>query len=646
MFCPNWIKMVSTSTVTNYVRTIFAVLATVLALLWGIYRFMPIGKMAPIFLSLMLALVYLDQKRLNAITNVIMAMITISCGIYLAMNFEQIVFYRMGSPTELDLFMGGVAVITLFTVTYLKVGPAIVLIAVAVLIYAFSGPWMPYLIAHRGYSIDRVINQLYLGSNGIYGLPLQVVIHYVVLFVLFGSFLKVSGAADFMVDLARGLVGRSSGGIGKVAVVSSALVGSVSGSAVANVMITGAITIPGMKKTGFEPHVAGAIEAVASTAGQLIPPVMGAAAFLMAELLEISYWNVVVVAIVPSCLYIYSTYLSVHLYAVSRRLRGEETTGTSASFVLRLLRTKGYYLAPLFVLVIFLSRGYSAYFSGMIAVLNTIFILFLREIFREGLFRGLWKGFLAIMLGIRNCGTDLASLVSAAATAGAIIGIISLTGLGTQLAEILVELSHGNLLLLSLLSALASVVLGMGVPTSAAYVVVAVLVAPAMIQLGVVPIVAHLFVLYFGCLSMITPPVAMAAYAGATIAGASLNKTGWAASRIGLTVFVIPFIFLFNPETLVGTIEYSSFQIIIALCKSILILTGLNIGVMGLLTRSIRLKQVLRVAALLGALLILFLNPVFSVFGSCLVIVVLICPFVFKGRGEVVLRDKVGEKKG
>jgi TRAP transporter 4TM/12TM fusion protein len=505
---------------------------------------------------------------------------------------------------------------------------------------------MPYLIAHRGYSIDRVINQLYLGSNGIYGLPLQVVIHYVVLFVLFGSFLKVSGAADFMVDLARGLVGRSSGGIGKVAVVSSALVGSVSGSAVANVMITGAITIPGMKKTGFEPHVAGAIEAVASTAGQLIPPVMGAAAFLMAELLEISYWNVVVVAIVPSCLYIYSTYLSVHLYAVSRRLRGEETTGTSASFVLRLLRTKGYYLAPLFVLVIFLSRGYSAYFSGMIAVLNTIFILFLREIFREGLFRGLWKGFLAIMLGIRNCGTDLASLVSAAATAGAIIGIISLTGLGTQLAEILVELSHGNLLLLSLLSALASVVLGMGVPTSAAYVVVAVLVAPAMIQLGVVPIVAHLFVLYFGCLSMITPPVAMAAYAGATIAGASLNKTGWAASRIGLTVFVIPFIFLFNPETLVGTIEYSSFQIIIALCKSILILTGLNIGVMGLLTRSIRLKQVLRVAALLGALLILFLNPVFSVFGSCLVIVVLICPFVFKGRGEVVLRDKVGEKKG
>lgn len=586
-------------------RDVLAISATILVLLSQQFNFIPINALLPIFLGLMLAYVHLEEK--HNLAGAILASLSLVVGIYLVANFEQIVFYRVGTPNEADLVVGGIAMVMLLIAAYRKTGPAIVVIALAGILYAFIGPWLPYLFSHRGYSLARVINQLYLTSQGIYGLPLRVVVQYVVLFIFFGNLLRACGAADFMIDLARKLTAHTAGGIGKVAVLSSALVGSISGSAVANVAVTGSITIPGMKKTGFEPHVAGAVEAVASTAGQLIPPVMGAAAFLMADFLQISYWKVVVAAIVPSVLYVIGTYLSVHFYARAMGLTGEKEAG-SQSGTWKLIRAKGYFLAPLVILVVVLSLGYSAYFSGTIATLTTLAILFLR--------RGLKKGVVELIYSIRDSGADLASLVPASATAGAIVGMITLTGLGVQLSSILVQLSQGHLLTLAVLAALCAIVLGMGMPTSAVYIILAVLLAPALTQLAVLPIVAHLFMLYYGCLSMITPPVAMAAYAGAAIAGANPNQTGWQAVRIGLSVFVIPFIFLYNPAVLVGTIDTGLPLAIMGALKAVLVVLGLSIGAMGFFRRALGWGR--RVAVLGGSILMISDRLPVWLFGLCL----------------------------
>lgn len=585
---------------------ILAVSAVLLVLLSQQFNFIPINAVLPIFLGLMLAYVYLKEKY-SLIGRIIFASLSLMAGTYLIVNFSQIVFGRVGTPNQADLVVGSIAVVVLFIATYRKTGPAIVVIALATIFYAFIGPWLPYLFSHQGYSLARVINQLYLTSQGIYGLPLRVVIQYVVLFIFFGNLLRACGAADFMIDLARNLTAHTAGGIGKVAVLSSALVGSISGSAVANVAVTGSVTIPGMKKTGFQPHVAGAVEAVASTAGQLIPPVMGAAAFLMADFLQISYWKVALAAIVPSLFYVIGTYLSVHFYAMAMGLTGEMEAG-SQSGTWKLIRTKGYFLAPLVVLVVVLSLGYSAYFSGTMATLTTLAILFLR--------RGLKKGIVELIYSIRDSGADLASLVPASATAGAIVGMITLTGLGVQLSGILVQLSQGYLLILAILAALCAIVLGMGMPTSAVYIIGAVLLAPALTQLGVLPIVAHLFMLYYGCLSMITPPVAMAAYAGAAIAGANPNQTGWQAVRIGLPVFAIPFIFLYNPTVLVGAVDTGVLLATLGILKAVLAVLGLSIGAIGFFRQALGLGT--RVAVLGGSILMISDQLSVWLFGLCL----------------------------
>ena len=447
---------------------------------------------------------------------------------------------REGVLTDIELYLGIGAVVLLLEGTRRIMGWPLVILALTFLLYTFIGPYLPGLFEHRGYDLDRVISQIYLGADGIFGTPLFVSSTFVVLIVILGSLLEISGASGVLMDIATALTGRARGGPAKAAVVGSSLMGMISGTAVANVLTTGTISIPLMKRTGYRPTVAGAIEAVASTGGQLMPPIMGAAAFIMADITETPYTTIALAAIIPSVLYYIAVFSAVHLEAIKMGIR--PVIGDDLPKIMQTFKHGGHLLLSIVVFILMLAFGYSIMYSSLYAIVGVVVLSYLRKWTRLTPAR--------LLSGLINGAEAVLTVALATGTAGIIIAIISLTGLGLVFSTLIITASAGNLFLALALTMLSSLVLGMGLPTAAAYILVATLTAPALVELGVNLLAAHFFVFYSAMLSAITPPVALAAYAASGIANANPIRISIIAVKFGLAAFVVPYFFVLNPALL------------------------------------------------------------------------------------------------
>ena len=499
------------------------------------------------------------------IYQVILIGILAAIGIY-SYSIANDMWKQSGTMSNIDMVLGTLLVIMLLYFTWKVVGAAMPIIAVLCILYALLGPKLPQGIAHRGYSWSRITELLFKGTNGIFGTPLGVSSIYVSVFVIFAGVLEASGAGDVFIRLTQSLLGGFRGGPAKVAVVASSLFGTISGSAVANVVGTGSFTIPLMKKSGFKPEFAGAVETAASSGGQLMPPVMGAAAFIMADYIG-SYQQVLVAAVIPAILFYIALFMMIDWEALKNDLRGqskEELPDFKEE-----LKNGWFLLLPL-VLLVFLLVGirYSAQKSAFFSIIFLVLIMHL--------YPGKRRKFWDVVKLIAGSSKGMVSVALTTGTAGIIVGILMLTGIGYKLSSLLIALSGGHVFLLLFLTMLTSVILGMGMPTSAAYVLLATLIVPALEELGVVKIAAHFFVFYFGIMANVTPPVAVAAYTAAGIANADSMKTGLVAWRLSLAGFLMPFMFCINPA-LIG--QGTTVEIILAIATALIGSYGLATAV-------------------------------------------------------------------
>ncbi len=460
-------------------------------------------------------------------------------GLYMAFNYMRIM-EAGGDYASLDYVAAGLGVLLTLEAARRVVGLPIVIIASVFLVYAYFGPYFPGFLSHRGYSLERIASHMFLTTEGILGIPLGVSATFIYLFVLFGSFREKSGLGQLFIDISNALAGWASGGPAKVAVVTSALEGMVSGSSVANTVESGSFTIPMMKRLGYRPEFAAAVEASASTGGQIMPPIMGAAAFIMAEFLNMPYLDIAKAAAIPACLYFLGIFIEVHFEAKRCKLRGMRRDELPR--FMDVLRERGHLFLPLVVIIGFLCSGFTPLYAALMGLVVCILASYLRKSTRMSV-RDILDGFEA---GARNA----IGVAIACATAGIIIGVVTLTGLGLRLGHGLVDLAGGNLLLSLFFTMITSLILGMGAPTTANYIITSTIAAPALIMLKIPPLAAHMFVFYFGIIADITPPVALAAYAGAGIAKADPMKTGFVATKLAIGAFLVPYIFVYNPAML------------------------------------------------------------------------------------------------
>ncbi|WOI34418.1 TRAP transporter permease [Tritonibacter scottomollicae] len=490
----------------------------------------------------------------------------IAVGAWVPMNIDIIA--NQIFPRQIDVWMG---VLTLFVVlegARRSVGLGMTIIGAFFLAYAFAGSrgelpflsdWMPGILNHRGYPLERVASQMTLGAEGIFGIPLGVAATFVFVFVLFGAFLEVTGAGKFFIDLAYAATGRQRGGPAKAAVIASAGMGSISGSAIANVVTTGAFTIPLMKKLGYRPAQAGGIEAAASTGGQIMPPLMGAGAFLMSEFTRVPYVDIVLVSIFPAVLYFGVVYLLVHIAAIKQGMTG--LSATDLPRTRKVLAEGWHFLLPLVALVALLVAGYSPMRVGFYAILSIMAAAAARALWNFAASgpsmarfvamcrKGVELTLEALELGARNA----VAVSMACAVAGIIVGVVGLTGLGLKFSAMMIAFSGGNLLLALLLVIIASLILGMGLPVTAAYIVLIILVGPALTEeFGVPVLIAHLVVFWYSQDSNVTPPVALAGFAGAAIAGSKPMETSVQAWKYAKGLYLIPLFMVFNEEIIIG----------------------------------------------------------------------------------------------
>ena len=524
--------------------------------------------------------------------------------LYLVINFLAIA-QRSGRPSAADLVMGFLLIIMIMEATRRISNPVLSCLALAALLYCFFGRSMPEMFRHGGFSLSRITNHMYLGTEGIFGTPLEVSSTYVFMFILFGAVLERTCIGRFIIDLSLALAGWSSGGPAKVAVVASGLMGTVSGSSVANVCTTGMFTIPLMKSVGYRGAFAGAVEAVASTGGQIMPPVMGAVAFIMAQMLGRPYLEVAVAAVIPALLYYAAVMVQVHFEA--RRLGLKGLPRERLPNVWKLLRTKGFLLLPLASIIYFLLSGNTPLKAAFYGILVCIPLSWLNRETRLTP-KKLMDAFEA---GARSS----LSVACACACVGMIVGTGTLTGLALRVAGGIVDLAGGLLLPTLLLTMCASILLGTGLPTTANFIVTSTMVAPALFKLGVSPLAAYMFVFYFGIAADLTPPVALAAYAGAGIAGADPMRTGIKAFRLALAGFLVPYIYVYHPILLFdGHFTLELFQSVFSALLGVFLLSMTTIGFY-----KSPVHWLLRLLALAGALSLLTPGTTSDLFGlACL----------------------------
>lgn len=520
----------------------------------------------------------------------LLAVVALIPGLHIQASYFDIVMRGgMATPPDLWIFVGLMAVV--LVLVQRSIGWALVALVCAALLYAWFGYLIPGRYGHGGYDLNRLASTLMLSTEGVYGVPMGVAVEYIFLFSLLGNVLMRIGTGEVFVDIARGLTGRMRGGPGLSAALSSAMLGTINGSAVANVVTTGTFTIPLMKRTGYSANLAGAIEAAASSAGQILPPVMGAAAFLMAEIIGVPYATIALAGLIPGLLYVAALMLAVWLEA--GRLGLERDRDAGLQLLKSTLLQRGYLLIPLIALVGLLVAGLTPTRAAVLCIVAALLISPWRPLTRVGP-----AGLVQIC---RDTLLATTPIVAAVAAAGTVIGVLNLTGLGLMLSGLIVDLGGSSVVAILVLTALVSFLLGMGLPTSAAYLLLAVLVAPALTKLGVPPIVAHMFIFYYGLVSAITPPVALAAYAAASISGGSANGTAMEAVRLGFVKLLVPFLFVTMPGlVMVG----DATEVVLSTILATIAVLGLTTAFAGWFLRPMSVGERLGMAA--AALLVVW----------------------------------------
>jgi len=566
----------------------------------GVFGTLPAIKQRSLHLLFVLVLVFLiypakkGKRERPPFYDWVLILLSLASISYIFVNYEWVAFERYWFVTPLlpiEKVLGAIIIVLVLEAARRTVGLFLTLVAVAFLLYWFIGPYLPGMLYHQPLTLDMLLDMEYLSTAGIFGLPLGISATYVVLFIIFGSFMLQTGFGEFVTDVASGITGRTRGGPAKVAVFSSALFGTISGSGSANVAITGTFTIPMMKKAGFKSYFAGAVEAAASTGGQIMPPIMGAAAFLMAEYSGIPYIQVIKHAAIPALLYFTGVFFMVDLEAAKTGIKGlskEELPPWKGKVLVY-----GHLIIPIVLLLYFMAIGRTLFYAVTVSVFAVFILSFLRKATRFNL----QKLITALSEGAR--GTIIVAV--ACAVAGLIIGTIQITGIGDRFVSLVVTLSGGYVMIGLIIAMLAAILLGMGMPTSAAYVLMVALVIPALMKIGIPTLQAHMFAFYFACLSLVTPPVATASYVAAGIAQSSMTKTGWTSARVAAAAYIVPFMFVYAPALLlVG----SPGEIILAAITALIGVYALALGLQGF--RDIPLNLAQRALALGAAILMIF----------------------------------------
>jgi TRAP transporter 4TM/12TM fusion protein len=545
----------------KYEKIVFDVLAVVLVVF---YSYSAVLKPAAtqyhrgiyvIITYVMIFLVYKCKNPILRVLDYILLLLSIFSVGYWILNFE-VISYRMGAETLFDQYVAVVGVLIGIELARRVVGNVFVIVGAAMLAYGVYGAYMPDLIAHAGDTFPQLCTSIFYKSDGVFGIMANVLATYVILFVLFGSFLEASGAQRFFIDFPLAAVGHRVGGPAKVAVIASGLFGSISGSAIANTVSTGMFTIPMMKKAGFRPHIAGAIEPAASISGMFMPPIMGAGGFIMAELTGLPYSRIMLISVFPAIMYVFSVFVMVHFEAKIHNIKGEKSEHSAWE----ILKKQWYYMLPLVGITVLMLYGFSPGYSAIIGIVLCIIISWFRKDTRIDV-----KGFVK---ACRDGSEQSLKIGATVGVIGVIIGVLTYSGLVLTFADIVIELAGGSLVATIFLVALASLVLGMGVPVTAAYLITAVVAVPAFVHLGVNEVAAHMIVYWLSQDSNITPPVCIAAFAGATIAKANMWRTAFASFKFAKFLYLAPFLFGYVPAF---TLNGSYTDIIIAF---ILIIIG------------------------------------------------------------------------
>ena len=601
--------------VTEWIASGIAVFLSLFSLYTGTFGMFSSMFQKPFHLMLILVIVFLlypkkphgTKTKTEALVSIGFILLSISACLWIIFNFER--YYIEIFLDNTGIVMGTILCLVLLEATRRTLGWPLAIIGIVFYLYAVFGRIMPGILNHQGNVYERVIASLYATTVGIFGIPLSVCATFVILFVIFGAFLNVSGADKSFMNLALSLAGKSTGGVAKVAVVSSALMGMISGSTVANVATTGAVTIPMMKRRGYPPHIAGAIEAVASTGGQFTPPIMGAAAFIIAEFIGVSYIKVAFAAALPAGIYYVLLFFAIHFISLRMGFLGlpeEELPSFKTAFLDSIHLT-----FPISVLVVLMVLNYTPMYAALWSILALLTTCMFRKETRidvKKLLQGLEKG-----------GATMAPISTACATAGLIVGVLAMTGLGMKFSYLLVTISGNNLFLALFLTMLASLLLGMGLPTSASYLILAAIGAPALIEMGAPKMGAHLFIFYFAIISNITPPVCLASYTAAGLAGARPQKTAFEAVCISIVLFFIPYLFIYNPALI---LEAPVLDILIAVPTYILGVIAAAAAMQNHLIVKNSLHE--RIMILLACIGLLYPSRILSLFGLAIFVMVVI----------------------
>jgi TRAP transporter 4TM/12TM fusion protein len=524
--------------------------------------------------------------------DVVLAILAVAAAMYLPLLPPEALAQRVGNPSPSDIFMGSCLLILTLEATRRSIGPTLPIIGLLFIGFAYFGPWMPGALKHGGSSWLGIINHLYMTNQGIYGIAIGVMAKYVFLFILFGVLATRIGLGQLFIDIALVIAGRYSGGPAKVAIFSSAFMGTISGSSIANTVTTGALTIPAMKKVGYPAHFAAAVEATSSTGGQITPPILGAAAFIMVEYLEIPLRDVLAAALFPALLHYFGIFIMVHLEAKKLGLRGLRAEELPRLGVV--LRDHWLSLIPLIILVYFILSGRTPDFAAVYGIIACVVVGFLNPTHRLTI-RDLWT---SLAVGAKNT----LAVGAAAATVGVVVGVVTLTGVGFRLGYVVVQtatdigtffstlpvlgyftVGQWTLFTSLVLIAISCIIMGAGIPTTATYIILVAVAAPALAQLQVEPLVAHFFVFYYGVLADITPPVALAAYAAAGIAGSNPFKTGNTAFRLGIAKALVPFVFVYSPALLLVADGFTWWLFTVTLLGAMLGIASLGVSFSGYL---------------------------------------------------------------
>ena len=571
------------------------------------------------YMSFIAFLIYPATKKSSllrpSVFDWVFAVAIFATGIYVFLTWQEVAA-RLGFAIPRDVYFGIVAVILLLELVRRAVGWILVIVVLCFLGFAFLGPWMPGAFIHRGVTLDGLMRVLYISTDGIYGIPIGISASFVILFIIFGSLLQETGGGKLFTDIAFGLVGKTTGGPAKSAVLGSLFIGMISGTAIANVVTTGIITIPLMKKNGYKAHTAGAIESVSSTAGMIMPPVMGASAFMMAEIIGIPYRTIAISALTIALLFFIFLFVNVHFEALKNGLKGLDPSILPS--VKQALKERGLLIIPLLILIGLIISGRSPGNSVFWGIVSILVISTLRKNTRLTPMR--------FITAIRNGVINALPVAVACAAAGIITGIIGLTGLGLRFSSILISLSGGVLFIMLIMGMISAIILGLGLPMSATYAILAVLTAPAIVALGVPPLVAHYFLFFYGALSTITPPVALSAIAAAGIAKADPMKTSIEAVRMGMVGFILPFMAVYRPGLLLlGT----TFEIATSIFFVAVAVISLTFAAQGMVYRKLNIIERL---VFFVPTVVVFASPAF-IFDLAAVAVVIIA-FIFARRGR------------